>query len=836
MQQFKQPPRPWTNMRATAPEFRFSPAHNSDFSNTFPINLINNNKIKVNYDFISAAADVNDEKNTSNCIRFGKNLRNIPIQKIDDNDIPDLIDDNEYEYPSGIIREREIYPKNIIFPKIQINPIPVPVIVSPITNIYPSIREVPIYDANFVNPDIRMVDKINPVNVANSIANTRSQNYIFGHVSNAPEITTSENLFIANYMKQHNGSEIQKALMACKKEYSDSLVKLTNDIKHEDGVKSHTITVINNISENPITHTPDGHVETDISISSEKFNEIFADVPLVKLTNESCCHNGMMIVEGLNVDHNEFRYDKSCGPDGIYFCRLDDMINWLDYSHSPMFYIWDVAVPTGARAVMYRNKLKADRLIFSNKRKISDHMTSKLMKMIQDDENINVIFDIIDRISVFNTARPDAQSMENIYIAMLKRDFNLFTRIPEDSKSYNIMMFMAINDPDGYEKIKGEWISHEIIMECIKKNARVFAQIPVKQISQEMSDYFFSRNAKNYDADIDVINDADDRSFFQRSGPYLEETQKPDSYDVISQKKGSILGDVDFRLKTYNLCTAAVNICGKALEYVPLALVDQAMCDDAVTDSMDVYAFVPEKFRTVALKEAMVKAHHNSIKLLSPEEITHNMILSIITNSEADSFLSFDMFDFKSKHIVELFTLHIKEYIDTCSYVHKYIPDILFTDEMALYVISKDLSAIEIFEHRSIKFIVEAVKIGVKFHIIPSHVVNQDMLNELVTSRSSLIKELPLRFLSDDLYIICMREHNMQLSDVPEEFRTSKLAKIALDIYPFESEIHIDQIENGKNQALGVIPSVDPTLPLIGSIGFDSKEITLADIVDIYLV
>lgn len=883
MEQFRHQNNSWASAATVASGSKSSNAtYSSIFSNAFPLNLINKAKIRVDFDFTST--NENDEINKNS------KAREIPIQREEepvedsDDDIPELISEkeaiaetkmhannffNEIVNINDAMAKNEVkfYPNDVSFPKIQINNIFTPqtanIVPNPFINKFVP-AAVPVYDINHKNNFVQAAmaasaaisnSVANQVPVPNTAPNSPTKSYVIGYVSNDAAWSTPEDeLFISNYMKQHSASEIQRALAACKKEYQASINK-NDEIKHEEEeeeddeqdeqevVKNQPVSDlypdVNNVSENPIKYTSDGHIETDISISSENFNEIFAGVPLVKLTNEACCHNGMTFVEGENVDHNQFRFDHSCGPDGIYFCRLEDMFHWLDYSSSPMYYMWDVVVPANARAVMYRNKLKANRLVLSNKRKISDYVTSKLMGMVVNNENIDEVFNFIGRLS--SVTRPDAQSMEDIYLAMLARNFAFFNRIPEDSRTYNLSMFLAINDPNGYEKIKDECVSHEILMKCIMQNPDVYHQIPEDQRSQEMSDYLFSLDSENYTTIID------EHKTLQMTEKYLSETQyetpneavpykfinEPSIAPVLVQKNGEVLCEIDFRLKDYNLCRSAVRNSGRALESVPLALVDQEICNDAVVQHPNAYKFVPLKFRTVELKEAMIKAHPHGVLFLSSEEITHNMILSVVSNA-AQLLKEEDVFDFESKHITDLFTKHIEEYINAHPDFYMYVPSSLFSDEMALKMVTKNESAFLVFADRSTKFIVECVKIGLDFSNIPSHEVTQDMLNELVTKRYSVITELSTRFLSDDLFIICMRVHNMTLSEIPEGFKTSKLTKIALELYPAEAEIQIDQIENVEheydNGPSAIIYAERESDSTSGSIGFDNDEITVDDI------
>ena len=57
-------------------------------------------------------------------------------------------------------------------------------------------------------------------------------------------------------------------------------------------------------------------------ITGQQFNEQCGCLPFVKLTNESCIHNGLEFKEGLNKDTMEFNSEKICGPGGYIFAII----------------------------------------------------------------------------------------------------------------------------------------------------------------------------------------------------------------------------------------------------------------------------------------------------------------------------------------------------------------------------------------------------------------------------------------------------------------------------------------------------------------------------------
>ena len=106
-------------------------------------------------------------------------------------------------------------------------------------------------------------------------------------------------------------------------------------------------------------------------ISGVEFNGRNEGVRFVKLTNESCCHNGFKFEWGLNVDTLEFNESEECGPGGLYFCKYEDVGKWISYKGQPEIkYMWDVTIPDYSKVIIMKNKIKASSIILSNKQAI----------------------------------------------------------------------------------------------------------------------------------------------------------------------------------------------------------------------------------------------------------------------------------------------------------------------------------------------------------------------------------------------------------------------------------------------------------------------------------
>jgi len=175
------------------------------------------------------------------------------------------------------------------------------------------------------------------------------------------------------------------------------------------------------------------------------------------------------------------------------------------------------------------------------------------------------------------------------------------------------------------------------------------------------------------------------------------------------------------------------------------------------------------------------------------DDVTHNMLMTIAQKAPQE----FDTLDFYNDHISELLIANMKTYIDLLPIaVLTQIPVKFFDDANALMIIKRKPELIWKFSNRSNEFVKECVKVGSHFKNLSIEYVTLPVLNELVTARASVIVEIPPTYVSDDLYIICMKTHKYTLSQVPEEFRTTKLVSIALELYPEEGVLKTDDIND----------------------------------------
>ena len=109
-------------------------------------------------------------------------------------------------------------------------------------------------------------------------------------------------------------------------------------------------------------------------LSGKEFYELFPNLSkkLVKLTNNSECHNGFQFKTGLNKDTASFNPIDECQAGGIYFTDIDNLPRWLEYGDSVMKYYRTLTLPPDSRVYIEENKFKADQIILDERVQIGN--------------------------------------------------------------------------------------------------------------------------------------------------------------------------------------------------------------------------------------------------------------------------------------------------------------------------------------------------------------------------------------------------------------------------------------------------------------------------------
>lgn len=106
-----------------------------------------------------------------------------------------------------------------------------------------------------------------------------------------------------------------------------------------------------------------------LSLVGTQFNQYTGK--FVKFLTDDMLHNGFQFKTGLNVDTNDWIGTIYC-QNGIYFTTVESAPIWSTVTYREHKWIMDVEVPNDARVSVFNNKIKADRVILSNPRLITD--------------------------------------------------------------------------------------------------------------------------------------------------------------------------------------------------------------------------------------------------------------------------------------------------------------------------------------------------------------------------------------------------------------------------------------------------------------------------------
>ena len=119
-------------------------------------------------------------------------------------------------------------------------------------------------------------------------------------------------------------------------------------------------------------------------LKGKEFHEKHKNKKFVKLTSESCIHNGVKYKEGRIDDILDFDPTGSCKPGGLYFVEFDNFVHWMEYGGKKMVYLWDVEIPNDCEVYDEGNKYKTNCFIITNKINIWESEELSLAAVKQD--------------------------------------------------------------------------------------------------------------------------------------------------------------------------------------------------------------------------------------------------------------------------------------------------------------------------------------------------------------------------------------------------------------------------------------------------------------------
>lgn len=526
----------------------------------------------------------------------------------------------------------------------------------------------------------------------------------------------------------------------------------------------------------PMYLMEDGTVKADISISGTYFRNMFGMRRVVKLTNESCVHNGFEFKEGYNEDTSDFKYDVHCG-NGLYFCIDGEAYNWLEYNDKNIAYVWDVYIPDDARVVVYKKKMKADKFILMNKRPVHTLYLEIIDHLIKTCNETRIITEL-RRYARDERFIADMQTFYNVQdridylISIFPR---MFTKIPELFRSRTACLHASKAVPNAYEFMP---ITHkydpQIVCQCIALNRSVYFMVPDELKTQKLAGLQFAHHPKTYGAiESKFKTEFMSETYLKTGGSYENVPVKHLNalIDVALEYQPDSIRYIEFRNldedkivsaieKSNGLsvkrCVHNVDVAG-ILAKVPFTMRSAKVCESAVLKAPVNIAYVPYDCLTNELIE----------KFILKFPVYVGTIFSTCGHEEYKQ----RAHDIVSRNALEL----IK--VDSASFRYLYKNDYL-TDDLVREAIRIDPKVYNVIRDverfKTPEFKLEVVCAGGNFGILASNDIVYDDLVTIVKARKDAIDTIPVAYVSDDLIIEAINAHGL-IYNIPESMMTPKL-------------------------------------------------------------
>ena len=167
-------------------------------------------------------------------------------------------------------------------------------------------------------------------------------------------------------------------------------------------------------------------------------------------------------------------------------------------------------------------------------------------------------------------------------------------------------------------------------------------------------------------------------------------------------------------------------------------------------------------------------------------KVTKNMIEQVlIVNSIGVRYLNFE-----HSHIKELLNVNMEGFVALNPEIVKYVPANYVDEKYSLEYIKSNpnngynnlLMSTNIEYLKSENFMQKAILVGASFDIFPRNKMTKTILENIVKQDRNIIKRMPKRYVSDDLYILCVNVHKYTKEDVPQEYMTRKFVSSMIKI------------------------------------------------------
>jgi hypothetical protein len=268
---------------------------------------------------------------------------------------------------------------------------------------------------------------------------------------------------------------------------------------------------------------------------------------LCKILHDDLIHNGFQYQEGLNILIDEFNPSDNCSKGGLYFCKFEDFPFYLNYGDK----IAKVTLPDDARVYVEQNKFKADQIILSDIRNISE------LKEWNDDE---FCMNIISKEKYCAMRYVKNQTPELCLAAVQQNGLAL-----QHVKNQTPKLCMVAVQKNGWSLRYVQNQTPEICLVAVQQNGLTLKYVTIQTPElclAAVREYGYAlQHVKNQTPELCL-------AAVQQSGYALQyvQNQTPEICIAAVQQNGLALAYVE--TQTPEICIAAVQQNGYALQFV----------------------------------------------------------------------------------------------------------------------------------------------------------------------------------------------------------------------------------------------------------------------------
>ena len=344
-----------------------------------------------------------------------------------------------------------------------------------------------------------------------------------------------------------------------------------------------------------------------------------------------------------------------------------------------------------------------------------------------------------------------------------------FAYVPAKAMTPELCKMAVEENAMALEHVPDSLQSNELCEMAVRENGRAIRYIPEKKLTTQLCKLAVEKDSGSIWAIPDELRTKELLELAFVKYPQCIELF-PDEYKTENlclqavNSDGELLKSVPETLRTYDICYAAA-IHGAGIENIPEDLIDKKMALAIIeSGKFSVHDTIPLLFAKVPDSEvylAAVKKKGESLMYVPEESKTYEMCVAAMHSTlSAVSYIPDDMFT------DEIRSVYAKNWVPWIGKMD--IPEKHQTSQMWLESFSRHVCCVH--------YVLRQV---------PEGLLNQEMCDVMVRNSYPMYREIPEKFISEDMIIYMAKTTPGQLGfRFPERFRTEEFVKRLVEKYP----------------------------------------------------